>query len=305
MILWMGGFILTHPSMAGPSSAAEPLRHGKEALEAGKFDEAERWFRITRRDFPKNTEGTEALVQETFLLVSRELSSLKLASLWREGANWAESVEKSSASAQQKKAKAYESKALEAIGGIRDITPKLLGLSSVALSLNFNVGMEGLEADDIRNRLKKGEWVEEDDASRLERAEFLANYLGFLATIFDHLDDRMFNNPHEGKVRAPVLFNSLGTRLYIANQKKPTTEQSRLAKRCFDRVLELTSGTPYDKQRQEALDFLAKMDAKKSAAATPVKAAAKDWVCPVDGKTMDPNWKFCPFHGAKLGKKKK
>jgi hypothetical protein len=62
----------------------------------------------------------------------------------------------------------------------------------------------------------------------------------------------------------------------------------------------LTAGSPYDKQRQEALDFLAKIDKKK-----PKAAAAKTWVCPVDGKVMEPDWKYCPFHGAKLGTKKK
>ncbi len=293
-------FFLLPLSLSGETKTAsdkggEPYRNGTSALAKGDFEEARRWFGITHHDFPKSDEGKRSLLQESFLLVANELANLRLSSLWKEAADLTR-VESGQATTQKKKSEEYEKQAKEFSDHLKKLTPDLLAMESLTLPLSFEVDSSGWEVDDLRARVKKGEILDAKEIKRLEKGEFLTNYLGFVTTVLHLPEDRLFVNPYEGSVTSTSFFNAIGSRLAIANRAAPDPEKVRLAKECFNRVITLTDSTPYDKERLEAKDFLEKLGNPSS--------PAKMLICPFCKRSFSADFKFCPYDGRKLGPSK-
>ena len=276
---------------AAKPTADEPLQKGLDFLEKGDFPDAEKWFSITRRDFSGTDQGKQALVHETFLVVSRELSSLKLSSLYRETAEW-QKVEAGASAAHKKRGREYEDRALRATHETEKLARAILAMERTTESLQFVIGHDGLEVEDLRAKVKKGEILDEKETARLERGEFLVHYLGLVSTVLQLPDQVFIMNPYAGKISWPVLFNALGTRLIIASHRAPDSEKQRVAKLCLERVMALTADSPYANARLEAQVALEKLSSD------PSRGSVR--VCPVCKKGVQAEWKFCPIDGTKI-----
>ena len=191
----------------------------------------------------------------------------------------------------------YESNARSAADRLVELTPALLKLENAAIPLKLDVGPTALDDEEVIGRIEKGEPIEDPDLRRVERSEFLKAYLGYVATVLDIPDDRIASGSYSSTVVPAVLFKSVGVRVFLSNRTPVNRDALGAARKCLERVLDLTQASPYDRNREEASEFMAKVDAELGKTLPQIR-------CPVDGAVMKPEWKFCPFHGVKLERKK-
>ncbi len=263
-LLLLATSVATAPFLYAAKSKTDdssvPLGHALAALQAGKRTEADRWLELTAKDFPDHLNGYRALILQLIDRVAKELSGVKMARHLNEGGQ----LDFGAKQRWHLLSQSYEERALDFGAGLyakaqtlfeRDGRKPAGELLPIKLELNLN--LNELEVGKLRERLRKGEWLEPAVRTRLEQGEWLNNYLGFLAEVLAIGDGKLLSGSYSGTVRRPALYLGVGARLFILGQRGNKPEYLALARQYFERVLQLTTATPYQPDRQRALDFLA------------------------------------------------
>jgi hypothetical protein len=235
-----------------------PIGNCFKALQEGGFAEADRWFTITARDFPEEPDGLRALAMQLLNCGANELSQVRVARYLHDRAqlelknkqNWLDRSE------------FYEKQAV-------NWGEKMVGKGELFLARDqqrplkfvFGLDLKGLDIEKLRSRLARGESLDDREMQRLIHGEWLRNYVGYLREILDSGKRKIdFSGHYAGLVNRASFYRAFGVRFFIVGTKAKNQRAIVLSRRFFDRVIKLTQKKPYDHDRQQALDFLARLD---------------------------------------------
>lgn len=238
------------------AAAPEPLVKAREALADGRLEDADRWFALALRDFPKAPEAPEAVFQVAALATARELTQAKLLKLWKEGSRL-ERVENGD-SKMNLEVQYYEDEARKSAAALLDVA-KAACAAQPAFASGVDAPKLDAESDAVQARVRKGEWVGAPDRKKLEAAEWKLNYAGVLKEAFPAFAENERALRADGPVRWEALAFALGTRLMIAQDFYRKLALAPGARRCFERALALTADNPYSDLHQRAKESLAKL----------------------------------------------
>ena len=235
-----------------------PLNNGLKALQDGRFPEAERWFKITARDFPKKANGLKALVLQLLYCGANELSHVRVARYLHDRGE----LELKDKTRWKERSEFFEQRAIGwgekmVVHGEQFIARD----GQAPLSLKFSLDLKGLDIEKLRSRLGRGEYLDDREMQRLTHGEWLRNYVGYMReTLRSDQGEIDFSGLYSATVNRPAFYRAFGVRFFIVGTKAKNHRALILSRRFFDRVIALTKDKPYDHDRQQAIDFLARLD---------------------------------------------
>lgn len=236
-----------------------PLQQGLDALKQGRWQEADRWLEITANDFPKQLDGLRAVGLQLLYRLAQELAQVRVAHHLLEGSKmelrgqdrqrWLTIMD------------LYERQGLRWGDEIYLKAEKFITQDQGApVTLEFAINTQQAAVTKLRQRLIKGELLGEDELKTLADGEWLNNFLGLLGDVLQIPENKILEGNYQAILDRRAFYRAVGVRLFILWQRNHEQKYAQLAKKYFEKVMELTASEPYQVDRQKASDFLGRLN---------------------------------------------
>ena len=250
-------------------SGEVPYTRALQALKDNDLTQFDRWLGITTKDFGDQAVGIQSMVLRMSYYLGRELSHLAMAKHLSMGSKEVGSKEVGSKEVTSRKkrwellAKEYRIAAREQWGQeLYQVADKFIERDkNLPIKLKVQLPLDQEKGLKLRGELQQGAFLNANEREILERHEWTNQFVGFVALLLNVESDRLAAMDYTGTVNRARLYHGVGARLKILGEDSGNLDYLRLAKRYFNRVMELTVDEPYGHERQLSQDFLKKLNA--------------------------------------------
>jgi hypothetical protein len=280
-----------------------PYTNFGDAIKILNFEKAQTWLDITIKDFPDTEFAISSKYIKVIIDIAHELAYLRIYDTFSKGeANILEfnDLERKRKKEEFQKITNDLKSKLNAYGlKLKEDASRIIDLDKEPESVNLNFSMDvgDWDIDRLRMNISNGDLPTELDKKTYISNEILINFLSVLTKIANLQASKDTINSVNDSINKLEFYYLLGVRLYNIGDAKTKKDIGliKLAKKCFEKALDVSKENKYSTTRQDALEYLTKIEAKLG-----LKKEISTKICSECKKTFISDYNFCPYDGKKL-----